>query len=275
MLFVVLLALTFRPAFDNWNRSSGTPGEVSELTGGLAEVSAQKDITAPAVIAPAANAPAAIALWPGWSNDDPPPAVAPFDTNEAVKHQEKWAHFLNIPVVYENTVGMKFCLIPPGEFAIGSSKEDIDHALRPFTEMPLINDVAWIKSEGPQHNVVITKPFYLGMFEVTQRDYMAIMNVNPSYFSASGEGKAFIEGLDTTNHPVEQVNWLDAADFCNRLSAMEERSPSYVQFENTTRSQKGTGYRLPTEGEWEFACRAGTTTKLWIGDYGARSRCRL
>ena len=165
LLFVVVLVLTFRPASDRSKRSSGTPLEVSEPTDGLAAVSAQKDITAPAVIAPAANA-----LWLRWSNDDPPPAVAPFDTNEAVKHQEKWADFLNIPVVEENTVGMRFCLIPPGEFAMGSSKEDIDHALRPFTEMPLINDVAWIKSEGPQHNVVITRPFYLGMFEVTQRD---------------------------------------------------------------------------------------------------------
>ena len=261
MLFVVVLVLTLRPMFDSSKSSSGSTLEVSELTSGLADVSTPRDVPAVAVITPTSTA-----AWPGWSKNAPPPAVAPFDTIQAVEHQETWAKFLNVPVQYTNSIGMKFCLIPPGEFLMGSSDKDIEELL-----IPRAAYLEWISSEQPQHKVIISQPFYLGMHEVTQRDYMAIMDVNPSYFSASGEGKAYVEGFDTNNYPVENVGWNDAAGFCIRLNETEKLNPSYRLLNQAILLRNGTGYRLPTEAEWEFACRAGTTTKLWINNYGEES----
>jgi formylglycine-generating enzyme required for sulfatase activity len=90
--------------------------------------------------------------------------------------------------------------------------------------------------EKPLHTVKITKGFYMGAFEVTQGQYQQVMGTNPSYFKGA-------------NLPVEQVSWDDAVEFCKKLSQKE-----------------GKTYRLPTEAEWEYACRAGTTTKFSFGD---------
>jgi formylglycine-generating enzyme required for sulfatase activity len=89
--------------------------------------------------------------------------------------------------------------------------------------------------------------FYLGAHEVTQRQYREVMGKNPSYFSASGEGKDLLEGVDTASFPVEQVSWKDAAEFCKRLNAMADKN-----------KPGGWVYRLPREAEWEYACRAGS-----------------
>ena len=91
--------------------------------------------------------------------------------------------------------------------------------------------------ETPAHAVTLTKPFYMGKFAVTQEQYQQLMGKNPSAFP----GRA--------KHPVETVSWNDATEFCKRLS------------EKTGRS-----FRLPTEAEWEYACRAGTTTTYYTGD---------
>jgi len=119
-----------------------------------------------------------------------------------------------------NSVGMKLKLIPAGEFMMGSPESD-DHAL---------------SHERPQHKVRITKPFYLGVYEVTQAEYEKVMESNPSRFKGG-------------SNPVEMVFWRDAVEFCRRLSAKECKT-----------------YRLPTEAEWEYACRAGTTTRYSFGD---------
>ena len=89
----------------------------------------------------------------------------------------------------------------------------------------------------PQHRVKIAKPFYLGVTEVTQEQYERVMGENPSEFK------------DEPQCPVERVSWEDAEKFCERLSEKE-----------------GKTYRLPTEAEWEYACRAGSTTKWCFGD---------
>ena len=87
----------------------------------------------------------------------------------------------------------------------------------------------------------ITKPFCIGVFEVTQQQYQKVMGTNPSRFKGP-------------QNPVEQVSWNDAVEFCRKLSALPaEKSSGYE-------------YRLPTEAEWEYACRAGTTTKYSFGD---------
>jgi formylglycine-generating enzyme required for sulfatase activity len=118
-----------------------------------------------------------------------------------------------------NSIGMRFRLIPAGSFMMGALPGDGDAG----------------DNEAPQHQVEITKPFYLGVYEVTQAQYLAVMGENPSY----------IEG---DNYPVEIVSWAQAQEFCARLSQKE-----------------GVTYRLPTEAEWEYACRAGTNTKFYWG----------
>ena len=203
--------------------------------------------------------------WHGWPTDAPAPAIAPFSTEQAKQHQEAWAKYLNIPVEYTNSIGMKFRLIPPGEFTMGSSPEEIAAALKDVKS----NDKHWqecIQSEAPQHKVILTQPFYLGVNEVTQAEYEQVIGTNPSYFAAMGMGKDAVAGLVTANHPVETVSWNDAAEFCEKLSNQEQLKPFYFRADETITPLDGTGYRLPSEAEWEFACRAGTTTKFWISD---------
>ena len=147
---------------------------------------------------------------------------------------------------------------------MGSTVAEIQAALDLFRE-----DKYWqecIKSEGPQHKVILTQPIYLSVHEVTQKEYEGVMKKNPSHFSSMGPGNDVVVGLDTASHPVEMVSWNDAAEFCAKLSDQENLKPFYSRDGQTVTPLNGTGYRLPTEAEWEFACRAGTTTKFWTGD---------
>jgi formylglycine-generating enzyme required for sulfatase activity len=107
------------------------------------------------------------------------------------------------------------------------------------------------------HEVTLTRDYHLGAFEVTQAQYLKVMGKNPSYFQGDQ-----VNGVDSSNHPVDQVSWEDAVEFCKRLSELpEERAAGRV-------------YRLPTEAEWEYACRAGSSAPFGFGglelaeDYG-------
>jgi len=120
-----------------------------------------------------------------------------------------------------NTIDMEFVLIQPGEFDMGS----------PANETGRYND------EGPIHHVTISEAFYLGKYEVTQKQWHEVMGDNPSYF----------KGDDL---PVENVSWDNVQKFIKRLNEKE----------NTHK------YRLPSEAEWEYAARAGTTTRYSFGD---------
>jgi formylglycine-generating enzyme required for sulfatase activity len=174
----------------------------------------------------------------------PPPAVAPFDAKQARKHQEDWAKHLGVPIEWQNSIGMKFVLIPPGEFDMGSTQEEVDRLL---AEAKQRSEPQWyigfLPSQAPRHRVRITRPFYLGKHEVTQAQYEGVMQANPSHFKDSGP--------DT---PVETVSWDDAVAFCRWLSELPEEKKAAC------------AYRLPTEAEWEYACRAGTTTAWSFGD---------
>jgi formylglycine-generating enzyme required for sulfatase activity len=204
------------------------------------------------VTKPGDNPPAsAKTSWHGWPADAPPPAIAPFNAEQAQHHQAAWAEYLGVPVEYTNSIGMKFRLIPPGEFLMGIESEE---------------NAATLKEVFPGDMVILTQPIYLGVHEVTQAEYEKVMGVNPSHFAPLGMGQEAVVGLKTTEHPVEMVSWNDAAEFSARLSKQENLKPFYFREGDTIAPLDGTGYRLPSEAEWEFACRAGTPTKYWIGD---------
>ena len=102
-----------------------------------------------------------------------------------------------------------------------------------------------------QHTVTLTRGFFMSAFLVTQGRYLSVMNANPSYFNTN-----HAYALDL-NRPVEQVSWSDATNFCALLTLAEQTAgrlpPNFV-------------YRLPTEAEWEYACRAGTTNVFYLGN---------
>ena len=208
----------------------------------------------------ASQPPAVAPLPPGaWPADSPvgkpgapPPAVAPFDAAKAKEHQAAWAKYLGVPVEITNSIGMKLMLIPPGEFMMGSPKELIDDELKTAPK-----DDKWyldrLPSEGPRHHVRITRPFYLGIYPVTQEEYQKVMGANPSEFSATGKSKDKVTGQDTKRFPVETVSWQDADEFCSRLAEIAEEKSA------------GRRYRLPLEAQWEYACRVGSTGRYFFG----------
>lgn len=118
-----------------------------------------------------------------------------------------------------NSIGMKLVWIPAGSFKMGSLSSEAQRE----------------DDEGPVHRVTHSKGFWMGTYEVTQKQWRKVMGSNPSHRKGN-------------NRPVENVSWNECQEFCRKLSAKE-----------------GYTYRLPTEAEWEYACRGGTTTPFAYG----------
>jgi formylglycine-generating enzyme required for sulfatase activity len=193
----------------------------------------------------------------------PPAAVAPFDAAQARQHQQAWADYLGVPVVHTNSLGMAFRLIPPGEFTMGAT----DAEARARFEYPNSDDV---ERATPAHRVRLTRPFYLGEREVSYREFLDLMMREPG-----GQPKSEHNRADDV--VMSQCTWYDCVEFCNRLSERDGLAPAYrVSGRAVDVAPGATGYRLPTEAEWEFACRAGTTTLWYFGltAEAAQARCR-
>ena len=132
------------------------------------------------------------------------------------------------------TTGMAMNHIPPGTFTMGCTAD----------QEPDCYD------EHPAHDVTLTQAFYMGVTEVTQSEYEAVMGTNPSSFSGCGD-----------DCPVEQVSWDEVVAFANALSLLDGLTPAYTVGSTTEWDASADGYRLPTEAEWEYAARAGDGTK--------------
>lgn len=155
-----------------------------------------------------------------------------------VKKSSKKIFYLLLLLVSVNVYGLQEDLawINGGTFTMGSA----------------VNESGRTDREGPRHQVTVDS-FYIGKYPVTQEKYLELMGTNPSYFKGA-------------NLPVEQVSWFDAVEYCNRLSLSEGLEPAYtVTGNNVSWNYGSNGYRLPTEAEWEYACRAGTVTPYYSG----------
>ena len=130
-----------------------------------------------------------------------------------------------------------FVAIEPGTFTMGSPADELGR-----------------QADEVQHDVTLTRAFFLAETEVSQAQWLEVMGSSPTYFS----------GCDDC--PVEQVTWYEAVNYCNALSALEGLDPAYeVNGTNVSWDSSANGYRLPTNAEWEYACRAGTTTAFYNG----------
>ncbi len=150
------------------------------------------------------------------------PYVVTFD-NKKLFFCAKGEASKNMTIPLSDTVSLDMIWINPGTSTMGSPKDELGR---------------W--DDEVQHEVTLTQGYWLGKYEVTQVQYEAVMGTNPSEF----------KGADL---PVEMVNWYDAMDFCAKLTASEKA---------VGRLPEGYEYTLPTEAQWEYACRAGTTTAL-------------
>jgi formylglycine-generating enzyme required for sulfatase activity len=160
----------------------------------------------------------------------PLPLAAEFDAEEARAAQEAWAKSLGIKVFWKNSLGMEMALVPPGRFTIGADPAD------PLRGAAL-----------PAQPATVDTPFSISTTEVTQAQWYRVMETRPWAQHQTDAGDDF---------PAVYVSWDEASEFCRRLTAIERAAGN----------PKSPAYRLPTESEWEWACRAGSTGRFTCPD---------
>ncbi|MFO0917136.1 MAG: bifunctional serine/threonine-protein kinase/formylglycine-generating enzyme family protein [Planctomycetaceae bacterium] len=184
----------------------------------------------------------------------PPLAIAPFNAEQAKSLQAAWTTHLRASEDHVNSIGMRFRMIPPGEFLMGASDAE--------------NEMMTSDKELPRHKVRLTQPYYLSAYETTRGQFAQFVKETgyQTEVERSGRGGSVLDKKGNFNpdpksswrnpgfqqdddHPVVNVTAEDAQAFCRWLSEKEQ-----------------TEYRLPTEAEWEFACRAGSTAIFVSGD---------
>jgi len=186
-------------------------------------------IIKPPPVAPPVKIPPKVVIVPPKPKLPVPPLPAKgyplWDGKETVAQYAARAGIKDVETALDlgDGVSMRLTLIPAGKFMMGSPQDEKDRQ----------------SDEGPQHEVTITRPFYMGVFEVTQEQYEKITGKHPS-------------PLQGATRPAERVSWDDALEFCRMLS-----------------SRTGMTVSLPTEAQWEYACRAGTKTRFSFGDNDA------
>ena len=203
---------------------------------------------------------------PAPPKPSPPPQslVVPFDKPTARAGQESWGQHLRVPVEFSNAHGQRFRLIPPGEFVMGSSAAERERMLKLYPTLKAEH----FADELP-HRVRLTRPWYMSVHAITVGQFGRFVSESGYRTEAEtddggwgwNEQKGEFEGPNrqynwknpgfsqTDFHPVVNVSWNDANAYASWLSR-----------------ELNCEYRLPTEAEWEFACRAGTTTAFWNGD---------
>ncbi len=141
-------------------------------------------------------------------------------------------------------VALDMVLILGGSFLMGTEDKEIERLVKEY-------DQEWFREERPQHKVNVPS-FFMGRYPITQAQWRVVAGweqIDRELDSDPSNFKEDYEGIDRWQRPVERVSWEDAVEFCNRLSKKTKRE-----------------YRLPTEAEWEYACRGGTTTPFHFGE---------
>lgn len=156
-------------------------------------------------------------------------ALTVHDKTSSGNDQQYYRAILLLPPILANPNPERLVWIPPGAFMMGSPLTEADRGY----------------NEGPPTRVSISRGFWMGKYEVTQREFQALRGYNPSHFTGD------------MDRPVDEVTWYGAMGYCFSLTADEAAAG---------RLPSGYEYRLPTEAEWEYACRAGTTTRFSYGD---------
>jgi formylglycine-generating enzyme required for sulfatase activity len=191
--------------------------------------------------------------------DNTPAPQAPGE----VVGQPPHAEVRRAPQTVKNSVGMEFVLIPAGEFMMGSTEEETRAVVERFRQYVKNMPASHWDDERPKHRVVLGEPFYLGKYEVTQGQWRAVMGTDIRR-QRDKAGRGLEVPGEGDNFPMGYVSWDDAASFIRKLNQLND----------------GYEYRLPSEAEWEYAARGGTTGEYpgdldslaWFADNSGRDR---